>query len=178
MAAPVPDIRTPLLVLGGARSGKSSWAESIVSRFRPPFVYVATAQALDDEMKLRIQLHRERRADLWETIESPVGLSSVLEALNGSNKPVLVDCITLWLSNMLCTQSTETEAAVDRLCDTIRSVDYPLVIVSNETGGGIVPENPLARGFRDLSGLTNQKLAAACASVFLIVAGLPMRLKG
>ena len=178
MAAPLLDITTPLLVLGGARSGKSSWAESVVSRFPPPYVYVATAQALDEEMSLRIRLHRERRKDLWETIESPVELSSVLEKLSDSNKPVLVDCITLWLSNMLCSEATEPEAAVDRLCNTLGSIDYPLVIVSNETGGGIVPENPLARRFRDLSGFTNQKLAAVCASVFLIVAGLPMRLKG
>lgn len=178
MAAPGPDVRTPLLVLGGARSGKSSFAESIVGGHKPPYVYVATAQALDEEMKLRIQLHRQRRKDLWQTIESPLELSSVLENLKGLRKPVLVDCITLWLSNMLCSESTGTEAAVDRLCDTIRSVDYPLVIVSNETGAGIVPENPLARKFRDLSGFTNQKLAAACASVFLLVAGLPMRLKG
>ncbi len=178
MAAQEPDIRTPMLVLGGARSGKSSWAESIVNRFPPPYVYVATAQALDDGMKLRIQLHRQRRKDLWETIESPVELSSVLENLTGLGRPVLVDCITLWLSNMLCSESSETEAAVDRLCETVRSVDYPLVIVSNETGAGIVPDNHLARAFRDLSGFTNQKLAAVCASVFLLVAGLPMRLKG
>ncbi len=178
MAAPEPDIRTPLLVLGGARSGKSSWAESVVGRFQPPYVYVATAQALDEEMKLRIELHRERRKELWETIESPLELSSVLEELNGGHKPVLVDCITLWLSNMLCSESTQTERSVDRLCETIGSVDYPLVIVSNETGGGIVPENPLARRFRDLSGFTNQKLAAVCASVYLLVAGLPMRIKG
>lgn len=178
MATQDLDVRTPLLVLGGARSGKSSWAESIVGRFSPPYVYVATAQALDDEMKLRIQLHRERRKDRWETIESPVELPSVLEELNGLSKPVLVDCITLWLTNLLCSESTQTEAAVDRLCDTIRSVNYPLVIVSNETGAGIVPDNPLARRFRDLSGFANQKLAAVCASVFLLVAGLPMRLKG
>lgn len=178
MAESQPDIKTPVLVLGGARSGKSSWAESVVGRFAPPYVYVATAQPLDEEMKLRIQLHRQRRRDLWETIESPLELSTVLQDLNGLGKPVLVDCITLWLSNLLGSQSHPTEAAVDRLCETIGSVDYPLVIVSNETGGGIVPENPLARRFRDLSGFTNQRLAAVCASAFLLVAGLPMRLKG
>lgn len=178
MSTPAGDAKTPLLVLGGARSGKSSWAESVVSAFPPPYVYVATAQPLDEEMALRITLHRERRKELWETIESPLELPSALESLKGLAKPVLVDCITLWLSNMLCSRSSQTETAVSRLCDTIRSVDYPLVIVSNETGAGIVPDNPLARSFRDLSGFTNQKLAAACASVFLITAGLPMRLKG
>ncbi|MDR3569278.1 MAG: bifunctional adenosylcobinamide kinase/adenosylcobinamide-phosphate guanylyltransferase [Syntrophobacteraceae bacterium] len=171
-------IRTPSLVLGGARSGKSSFAESIVCRFPPPYVYVATAQPLDEEMRLRIRLHRDRRGEMWETIEAPLELVAVLEALSGRGKPVLVDCITLWLSNMLCSQSTAPEAAVDRLCQTIEALDYPLVIVSNETGAGIVPENPLARRFRDLSGFTNQRLAAVCPSAYLLVAGLPVRLKG
>ncbi len=177
MATSDGDIRTPLLVLGGARSGKSSWAESVVNRFSPPYVYVATAQALDEEMKLRIQLHRERRKDLWETIESPIDLSGALKSLKGLRKPVLVDCITLWLSNLLCSASTEVESAVDGVCEAMGAVDYPLVIVSNETGGGIVPDNPLARKFRDLSGITNQRLARVCASVFLVTAGLPLRLK-
>ncbi len=178
MGAADPVVGTPLLVLGGARSGKSSFAESVVARFSPPYVYVATARPLDDEMKERIRTHRERRKQLWDTIEEPLELCSVLEGLKSSGKPVLVDCITLWLSNMLCSRSDDTEAALERLCETIGSVDYPLVIVSNETGSGIVPVNSLARRFRDLSGFANQRLAAACQSVFLVTAGLPMRLKG
>jgi adenosylcobinamide kinase/adenosylcobinamide-phosphate guanylyltransferase len=149
-----------------------------MARFEPPYVYVATAQGLDEEMKLRIQLHRQRRTGAWETIEAPLDLCGALERFMGLEKPVLVDCITLWLSNNLCADSSGIEAGVARLCKTIGSVDYPLVIVSNETGAGIVPENPLARRFRDLSGFTNQRLAAVCASVFFITAGLPMRLKG
>lgn len=171
------DFRTPLLVLGGARSGKSTWAEWVVNRFPPPYVYVATAQALDDEMKLRIQRHRERRKGLWETVESPIDLPAALKRLNGLRTAVLVDCITLWLSNLLCSASTGAEHAVDGVCEAIEAADYPLVIVSNEVGAGIVPDNPLARKFRDLSGFTNQKLARICASVFLITAGLPLRLK-
>ncbi len=128
-------------------------------------------------MKQRIELHRERRKDLWQTIESPIHLQSVLRDLNGWRKPVLVDCITIWLSNLLCSAPAEAEIAVDGLCDTILVVDYPLVIVSNEVGGGIVPDNVLARKFRDLSGSANQKLARVCASVFLVTAGLPLRLK-
>ena len=89
MTAPDFDLRTPLLVLGGARSGKSTWAESVINRLPPPYVYVATAQALDDEMKLRIKLHRERRKELWETIESPTDLQAVLRSLDGRRKPVL-----------------------------------------------------------------------------------------
>jgi adenosylcobinamide kinase/adenosylcobinamide-phosphate guanylyltransferase len=166
-----------LLVLGGARSGKSSWAESVVNRFPPPYVYVATAQALDEEMKLRIRLHKERRENVWETIESPIDLAGALDALKGLAKPALLDCVTLWLSNLLCSGSTEVESAVDGVCETIKTVDYPLVIVSNDTGGGIVPDNPLARRFQDLSGIANQKLAGICASVFLVTAGLPLRLK-
>ncbi len=178
MRARDSDITTPLLVLGGARSGKSSWAESVMAGFHPPYVYVATAQALDEEMKLRIQLHRDRRGGEWETVESPLNLCETLERFIGLKKPVLVDCITLWLSNLLCAESSGIEDCVERLCKTLGSADYPLVIVSNETGAGIVPENSLARRFRDLSGFTNQRLAAVCASVFFIVAGLPMRLKG
>jgi adenosyl cobinamide kinase/adenosyl cobinamide phosphate guanylyltransferase len=177
MTSPDFDLRTPLLVLGGARSGKSTWAESVINRLPPPYVYVATAQALDDEMELRIKQHRERRKDLWETIESPTGLQAVLRGLYGLGKPVLLDCITLWLSNLLCSESIDPEREVDELCDAIEAVDYPLVIVSNEVGGGIVPDNALARKFRDLSGLANQKLARTCASVFLVTAGLPLRLK-
>ncbi len=171
------DLITPLLVLGGAKSGKSSWAESIVKRFPPPYVYVATAQGLDDEMKLRIERHRERRQGLWQTIESPSGLQDTLKNLNGKSKAVLLDCITLWLSNLLCSGSTEPETAVDGLCNVIEALDYPLVIVSNEVGAGIVPDNPLARKFRDLSGSANQRLAQVCASVYLVTAGLPLRLK-
>ncbi|MFZ0945364.1 MAG: bifunctional adenosylcobinamide kinase/adenosylcobinamide-phosphate guanylyltransferase [Syntrophobacteraceae bacterium] len=177
MVSPDKDFRTPLLVLGGARSGKSTWGESVMNHFPPPYVYVATAQALDDEMKLRIGLHRERRKDLWQTIESPLDLSAALKNLKGQSKPVMVDCITLWLSNVLCSASTEAEQAVDGVCEAIKAANYPLVIISNEVGGGIVPDNPLARKFRDLSGLTNQRLARICASVFLVAAGLPLRLK-
>lgn len=171
------DIRTPLLVIGGAKSGKSTWAESVITRFKPPYAYIATAQALDDEMRLRIELHRERRGIQWETIESALNIAGVLKDLQGRRKAVLLDCITLWLSNLLCSTSTVPEAAVDEICDVIAAVDYPLLIVSNEVGGGIVPDNPLARKFRDLSGATNQKLARICNSVFLVAAGLPLRLK-
>ncbi|HYA43226.1 MAG TPA: bifunctional adenosylcobinamide kinase/adenosylcobinamide-phosphate guanylyltransferase [Syntrophobacteraceae bacterium] len=173
------NIETPLLVLGGARSGKSAWAESVVGRLAPPYIYIATAQPLDEEMKLRIEQHRERRkGGQWETIESPIDLCGALESLKDMHKAVLVDCISLWLNNLLCsTKVTEAEAAVDAVCAVIEAVDYPLVIVSNDTGGGIVPDNALARRFQDLCGLTNQKLARICASVFLVTAGLPLRLK-
>ena len=172
------NIKTPLLVLGGTRSGKSAWAESVVGRHPPPYIYIATAQALDDEMKLRIERHRERRkGGLWETVESPIELCAALNSLKKTQRPVLVDCLSLWLNNLLCSTTIEAESAVDEVCAVIEAVDYPLVVVSNDTGGGIVPDNSLARRFQDLCGLTNQKLARICASVFLVTAGLPLRLK-
>jgi adenosylcobinamide kinase / adenosylcobinamide-phosphate guanylyltransferase len=170
----------PHLVLGGAKSGKSCFAESLIQRFPSPYVYVATAQALDDEMRDRIKDHQRRRGALWQNIEVPLALVEHLHTLRGKGRPVLVDCLTLWLSNlMLESPSSHGPPAgeVDRLCAAIGAADYPLVLVSNEVGGGIVPENALARAFRDLAGRTNQQVAAACTAVTLVVAGLPLVLK-
>jgi len=174
---PPQEITTPLLVLGGAKSGKSSYAESVIESFTPPFVYIATAQVLDEEMKQRVKLHRIRRREKWETIECPIELPDAVRDLHGKGRPVLIDCITLWLSNLLCFTSNDPERSVDGLCAALEAADHPLVIVSNEVGGGIVPENALARRFRDLAGSTNQRLAKVCASVTLVTAGLPLRLK-
>ncbi|MEN6440572.1 MAG: bifunctional adenosylcobinamide kinase/adenosylcobinamide-phosphate guanylyltransferase [Syntrophobacter sp.] len=171
------EINTPLLVLGGAKSGKSSYAESIIECFAPPFIYIATAQVLDEEMKQRVKLHRMRRMEKWETIECPTALPDVVRGLRGKGSPVLIDCITLWLSNLLCFTTLDPDQCADELCTALATVDYPLVIVSNEVGGGIVPENALARRFRDLAGSINQRLAKTCASVTLVTAGLPLRLK-
>jgi adenosylcobinamide kinase / adenosylcobinamide-phosphate guanylyltransferase len=175
--SPDADLKTPLLILGGAKSGKSAYAEAFLNRFPPPYVYIATAQVLDDEMKERVRAHKERRKDLWETMECPFSLPEVLKEVCGMGRPILIDCITLWLSNLLCFSSIDPDTAVDSLCHSILLVDCPLVIVSNEVGGGIVPENALARKFRDLAGSANQRLARACASVALVVAGLPLQLK-
>lgn len=176
LAPPVP--RVPHLILGGARSGKSTYAESLISRLAPPYVYVATAQVLDAEMAQRVQKHQERRRRDWVTHECPLELPQLLQSLQGHHRPVLVDCLTLWLSNLLLQQGDSSpEAAVEALARWIPSADYPLFFVSNEVGGGIVPENPLARRFRDLSGWTNQRMAMLCAGVTLVVAGLPLALK-
>jgi adenosylcobinamide kinase/adenosylcobinamide-phosphate guanylyltransferase len=171
----------PHLVLGGAKSGKSRHAEELLQRFPQPYVYLATAQALDDEMRLRIDEHQRRRGPHWQTIEAPLDLVAQLQDLQGMGSPVLIDCLTLWLTNLLLQSpaaATPPEVEVDRLCEVIRTVDYPLVLVSNEVGSGIVPENALARTFRDLAGRANQQAAAACAGVTLVVAGLPLVLKG
>jgi adenosylcobinamide kinase / adenosylcobinamide-phosphate guanylyltransferase len=163
------------LVLGGARSGKSKYAESLITALPPPWVYVATAQALDAEMTERIAVHRARRGGDWRTIEAPHHLAGVLAAPAGA--PVLVDCLTLWLSNRMLAQA-DVDAETDRLDDALDRRASPLVLVSNEVGSGIVPDNALARRFRDLQGRLNQRMAARADRVVLMVAGLPLTVKG
>jgi adenosylcobinamide kinase / adenosylcobinamide-phosphate guanylyltransferase len=179
-AGPEEHTDIPHLVVGGARSGKSRHAEELIKRFPPPYVYMATAQALDEEMRRRIEDHRSRRGTTWQTIEAPLGLVEQLEGIRGKGLPVLVDCLTLWLTNLMLQSPEALDTAtlqVERLCDIIRTVDYPLVLVSNEVGSGIVPVNAMARAYRDLAGKTNQQVAAACAGATLVVAGLPVALK-
>ena len=169
---------TPHLILGGAKSGKSTYAEELVATLEPPYFYVATAQILDIEMEERIHSHRARRDARWKTLEAPFTLTRVLHELQGESRPVLVDCLTLWLSNLLLDPSVhDPQGAVTALCDLLPRLDYPLFLVANEVGGGIVPENPLARRFRDLAGVANQQIARACKGVTLVVAGLPLSLK-
>jgi adenosylcobinamide kinase/adenosylcobinamide-phosphate guanylyltransferase len=149
-----------------------------MTAFSPPYIYVATAQALDGEMEERVRRHRERRGSFWETIEIPIHLTHGLLELQGRATPVLVDCLTLWLSNLLaCPAFSAPEQAVGELCDFLNVVEFPLILVSNEVGGGIVPDNQLGRKFRDLAGLANQQIAERCKAVTLVVAGLPMILK-
>ena len=166
------------LILGGAKSGKSAYAERLVTAYPAPHIYVATAQVLDEEMAKRVEDHRKRRELSWKTFESPLELVKTLGGFQGRRSAVLVDCLTLWLSNLLLrTPDLPPERAVRELVEFIKMADYPLFLVSNEVGGGIVPENPLVRRFRDLAGYANQQVAAACRSVTMIVAGLPLRLK-
>ena len=163
------------LVLGGARSGKSRHAEHLVERHAPPWIYIATAQALDDEMSGRIALHRDRRSDRWITQEAPLELP---ESIRGAppGRPVLVDCLTLWLTNV-CLAGNSVEAAIGELVETCRATAGPLVLVSNEVGLGIVPDHDLGRRFRDHAGVLHQRLAGEADRVLFMVAGLPMVLK-
>jgi len=162
-------------VLGGARSGKSRYAESLIAALPPPWVYVATAEAGDDEMAERIKSHRERRGVQWRTIEAPRELAKALSAC--SDGPVLIDCLTLWLSNlMLAEANIEEETA--QLEKTLVAAHGPVVLVANEVGSGIVPSYPLGRRFRDLQGVLNQRIAVRAERVILMVAGLPLLLKG
>ncbi len=164
------------LVLGGARSGKSRYAESVVTSSRPPWIYVATAEAFDDEMTTRIAEHKNRRGQDWQTIDAPLDLAGALAALPRS-ATILIDCLTLWLSNLMLAER-DIDAEIQRLEAAMLAHEAPLVLVSNEVGFGIVPDNALARRFRDFQGLLNQRVAARAGRVVLVVAGLPMIVKG
>jgi adenosylcobinamide kinase / adenosylcobinamide-phosphate guanylyltransferase len=163
------------LVVGGARSGKSRYAEGLIAALPPPWSYVATAEAGDHEMAVRIRAHRARRGPSWRTIEAPRDLTTALAACE--RMPVLIDCLTLWLSNLLLANA-EFEAEVERLEQALAAAAAPTVLVANEVGCGIVPEHPLGRRFQDLQGVLNQRIAARADRVVLTVAGLPLALKG
>lgn len=162
------------LVLGGARSGKSRYAEGLGAGLAGKKIYIATAQPGDEEMAARIAAHRARRGQDWSTLEAPVAL---VEALEGAGENfVLIDCVTLWVSNLLL-GGLEIAPQVERLAKALQAHRATVVVVSNEVGLGIVPDNALARRFRDEAGLANQRLAAACDEVVFLAAGLPLRLK-
>ena len=170
-ASPPTLVQGVTFVLGGARSGKSAYAEALVTAHPPPWTYVATAQAFDAEMRTRIDTHRAARVPGWTTVEAPVELAEALRA----SGPVLVDCLTLWLSNLMLSER-DIDAATAKL---LRLLDRPnpTVLVSNEVGLGIVPDNALARAFRDAAGRLHQAVAARADRVVLMAAGLPMVLK-
>ncbi len=170
------DPRDPVtLVLGGARSGKSAYAESLVAG--PGAVYVATAEALDDEMGERIARHRSRRRGAgWTTVETPLDLSAALRAHAPGASGVLVDCLTVWLGNLVhAGRDIDHEAA--SLLESLAVPPVPVVLVANEVGLGVVPDNPMARAFRDHAGRLNQALAARADRVVLVTAGIPLVLK-
>ena len=163
------------LVLGGARSGKSAYAETLLADL-PEAIYLATAQAGDAEMAERIRTHRLRRGAAWATVEEPLDLAGALILHCRAGRPLLVDCLTLWLTNVLLAD-LDVDAAIDRLLSTLPGLPGPLVMVANEVGLGIVPENALARAFRDHAGRLNRKVAALAGRVVFVAAGLPLVLK-
>ncbi|WP_176083899.1 bifunctional adenosylcobinamide kinase/adenosylcobinamide-phosphate guanylyltransferase [Martelella sp. HB161492] len=174
---PAAEART-VFILGGARSGKSRLAESWASARAGQHHYIATAEAGDAEMAARIARHRSMRGSFWQTHEAPFALVDVLADLSQGEAPVvLVDCLTLWLSNLLLADR-DIAAEGRRLAAFVETCTYPLFIVSNEVGQGIVPDNALARRFRDEAGFLNQAIAAVSGSVFFVAAGLPLKLKG
>lgn len=171
-------MRTPpgvTLVLGGARSGKSRFAEALVETGPQP-IYLATAQVLDDEMAARVRTHRDRRDTRWRTVEEPLDLAGTLPRLAVPGTAVLVDCLTLWLSNLLGAGRNVAQET-DALASALDRITGPVVFVSNEVGLGIVPDNPLARAFRDHAGRLHQTVAARADQVFFVVAGIAMTVK-
>jgi adenosylcobinamide kinase / adenosylcobinamide-phosphate guanylyltransferase len=165
---------TVTLVLGGARSGKSRYAESMAAGERH---YVATAQAFDDEMRVRIQTHQLQRGAGWTTHEEHLALAPKLKHIDGAGRFVLVDCLTLWLSNLMLAERDWTEPCAE-LLQTLGFMKADVVLVSNEVGLGIVPETPLGRRFRDAQGIVNQQVASQADTVVFVAAGLPLVLKG
>jgi adenosylcobinamide kinase / adenosylcobinamide-phosphate guanylyltransferase len=165
-------------VIGGARSGKSAFALGRASQLPGPKVYIATAQPLDAEMDERIDKHRKERGSAWETVEEPIHLGQAVEMVSHTYDVALIDCLTLWLSNLLCA-TMDMERAEAEFLDQCRALDgnIHLFIVANEVGMGIVPENEMARKFRDVAGRMNQRVAAMADEVFLVAAGIPVKIK-
>ena len=170
---PIADL---YLVLGGARSGKSRHAEGLVQAMPPPWRYIATAEPLDEELRERIAAHKARRGAEWRTVEAPLELASALDGCP-DGAPALIDCLTLWLGNLML-GDRPVEAAVERFLEALERRHGPTVLVSNEVGLGIVPDNRLARDFRDAAGNLHRELAARAEHVHFMVAGIPMIAKG
>ncbi|MGE0081932.1 MAG: bifunctional adenosylcobinamide kinase/adenosylcobinamide-phosphate guanylyltransferase [Thiohalomonadaceae bacterium] len=167
------------LILGGMRSGKSRLAERLATATGMPVVYVATATAGDEEMRARIEHHRAQRPGEWQVVEEPIGLAAALRAHAATGHCLLVDCLTLWLTNLLCGDDAGALARErEALLATLPALSGNIILVSNETNLGIVPADPLSRRFCDEAGRLHQALAALCDRVIFTVAGLPQVLKG
>ncbi|GFO67283.1 adenosylcobinamide kinase/adenosylcobinamide phosphate guanyltransferase [Geomonas limicola] len=168
------------LVTGGTRSGKSRFAEQLAEAYPGPRGYLATGQAGDAEMAERIERHRGRRGSEWVTVEEPVAVAETLSRVDGSYSVVLLDCVTLWLANLMFSSPGGAAEALERVREfTGRCAGWqtPLVIVTSEVGMGIVPEHPVSRAYRDLAGEANQLMAAAADEVYVTISGLPLKLK-
>ncbi len=194
MAAPLPNAKGPAtagieslsslapvtLIIGGARSGKSAHGEALIEDCRAGDgakpLYIATAEAGDGEMAARIRQHKRRRADRWETLEEPLEIARALEANGRPDRAILVDCLTLWLSNLMG-KGRDIAVETARLLEALDNLEGPVVLIANEVGLGIVPESALARQFRDQAGTLNQAVARRAERVVFIAAGLPMTIK-
>ncbi|MEN8262763.1 MAG: bifunctional adenosylcobinamide kinase/adenosylcobinamide-phosphate guanylyltransferase [Nitrospirota bacterium] len=171
-------------IIGGARSGKSAFALNEAMKVEGRKAYIATAEALDEEMRERIEKHKAERGSDWETCEAPLKISEVLLNMKNTNGVVLLDCLTIWLSNILLRAETpdpgieSPEETIRKFTDNLKKLNgMKLFIVSNEVGSGIVPENKLARRFRDLAGTLNQEVAGIANEVYMVTAGIPVKIK-
>ncbi|WP_343314637.1 bifunctional adenosylcobinamide kinase/adenosylcobinamide-phosphate guanylyltransferase [Brucella sp. BE17] len=177
MAPPRTEFAKITFVLGGARSGKSSFAEKKVEASGLQPVYLATGRAFDGEMENRIAIHRDRRGSQWQTVEEPLDLVGALEKNMGHDRFVLVDCLTLWITNLMMAE-LDIAAETHKLAASLRKLVSPVILVSNEVGLGIVPENRMAREFRDFAGFAHQAVASVADEVYFMAAGLPLKMKG
>jgi adenosylcobinamide kinase / adenosylcobinamide-phosphate guanylyltransferase len=166
-----------ILVLGGARSGKSAFAEKLIAEAGLAKIYLATSQVFDGEMEKRVDLHRARRGADWHLVEEPVDLGGALKANTSAERAILVDCLTLWVTNLMMAEADIAKLG-DDLAAQLAMLSGTIVLVSNEVGQGIVPDNKMAREFRDHAGLLHQKIAAIADEVYFVTAGLPQKLKG
>jgi adenosylcobinamide kinase/adenosylcobinamide-phosphate guanylyltransferase len=167
------------LVVGGSRSGKSLYAQAVAERLCPRPAYLATSEILDPEMVERVRLHRAQRGSQWITLEEPLEIASLLLGPRDGFDGFLVDCMTLWLTNVMLKEGLKAlPARKTALLEALRRVDCPVVLVTNEVGMGIVPDNALARDFRDQAGWLNQDLAVVAGRVVFVAVGLPLTLKG
>jgi len=179
-------------IIGGARTGKSSFALNKASKTKGRKAYIATAEALDSEMKKRIEEHKKNRGDNWDTFEEPIEIVSLIKDIHKKYNVILIDCLTLWLSNLMH-KSKQPENEINKLINILASLNRSssstrlnslnslnalnLFIISNEVGMGIVPDNKMARNFRDLTGFLNQKVAKIADEVYSVTAGIPMKIK-
>lgn len=169
-----------IFVTGGCRSGKSQFALDYANRHFQRKLYLATCEPLDEEMVRRIEHHKLSRGSDWQTVEEPIKIAEVIKQHGNEMQVILLDCVTLWLSNLLMQKKDDREIMneVDKFIDTIKPTQSSFVIVSNEVGMGLVPVEPLGRRFRDLSGMINQKIAEVAQTVVFMVSGIPIFLKG
>jgi adenosylcobinamide kinase/adenosylcobinamide-phosphate guanylyltransferase len=165
-----------VFITGGVRSGKSSFVLKEASKIPSKKVYIATAEALDEEMRERIEDHKRKRGRDWDTYEEPIKIADVIKNIKDQYSVIVIDCLTLWLSNLFL-NNKNVEKEIEYFCCSLSTVHCPLFIVSNEVGMGIVPENKMARNFRDMAGILNQKVAKISDEVYVVVAGIPLKIK-
>ncbi len=165
------------LILGGTRSGKSSFAQRLAEENAGGLIYLATAEAFDAEMTDRINRHREDRGPNWQTVEENIDITNIILEKSSPGTTILVDCLTIWLSNLMLAE-VDIENELNKLIGILDDIQGPVIFVSNEVGSGVVPQSPLGRQFRDEAGWMNQRIAASATEVALITAGLPIWLKG
>jgi len=173
-------MKKKILITGGCRSGKSRFALDYANQHYSKKLYLATCEVLDEEMAQRVENHKKMRGPEWQTVEEPIEIVDIIGQYEDGVEVILLDCITLWLSNLLIKGDTDLKIIdeINRFVEMIKQTSTSLIMVSNEVGMGIVPADPLSRRFRDLSGIVNQKIAEVADTVIYIVSGIPMFLKG